>query len=229
MTKHSFLYISVFLLLLLFCECKDSKTAKISHLQSTIDSIKSKYVPDRRVNVFDIEISGIINDKPVIKGYTSSDSAYQELTRLIDKENLTDSIKMLPDNTLGDSIFGIINLSVADIRTKPDFSSEMATQAILGTPVNILQKDDWYRIQTPDGYIGWTHKANFQAMTESDFKIWKSSKKIVFTDYFGFSYLQPDRNSQPVSDLVNCNFLKLESESGDFYKVSYPDGAKRHL
>jgi hypothetical protein len=133
-------------------------------------------------------------------------------------------VELLPAKDLGDKTFGVINLSVADIRTEGEFSAEMATQAILGTPVRVLQKDGWYRIQTPDGYIGWTQSSSFSPMTQEEATAWNKAPKVVFTDYFGFSYQSPDKNSQHVSDLAATNMLKLEGEKNGFYKVSYPDG-----
>ncbi len=216
------------ILILLFTACQNSNKPEIEALQTKIDSIKQKYAPDRRVNVFDIEISGE-NGKLSLKGYTNVPEASKDLSKLIKDENLTDSIKLLPDKELGDTIYGVITLSVADIRTNPDFASEMATQAILGTPVKLLQKDGWCRIQTPDGYIGWTQRINFRQMTGQEIRKWNLSKKVVFTDYFGFSYQQPDKNSQTISDLVAGNFLKYEGEQGGFYKVSYPDGRTAYV
>ena len=62
----------------------------------------------------------------------------------------------LPDSTLGTKKFGIINLSVANIRSEPKHPAELATQAMLGTCVNVLKEENgWYLIQTPDKYISW--------------------------------------------------------------------------
>ena len=47
-------------------------------------------------------------------------------------------------------MYGIVNLSVCNMRVEDDFSSEMTTQALMGMPVKVLQHRNWYRIQTPD-------------------------------------------------------------------------------
>ena len=69
--------------------------------------------------------------------------------------NFEDQIEMLPSEKLGEKKFGVINLSVANIRSKPDHPAELATQSILGTPIKILKKgeDGYYLVQTPDNYI----------------------------------------------------------------------------
>ena len=53
---------------------------------------------------------------------------------------------------------GIVNISVANIRSEAREGAEMSTQALLGTPVQLLEKSstkNWYRVQLPDHYQGW--------------------------------------------------------------------------
>jgi len=53
--------------------------------------------------------------------------------------NFEDEIEILPAKKLGDKIYGVVNLSVANFRSKPDHPAELVTQAILGTPVKIYK------------------------------------------------------------------------------------------
>jgi hypothetical protein len=193
-------------------------------LQLIISEVQQKYVPDSRDDVFDIEIKDV-NGIPVAKGYTTVPEAYQEFLDLATKQNtkLTDSIKPLPDADLDGKIYAVTNLSVANIRTKGAYSAEMATQTLLGMPLKILHKGGWWRVQTAEGYIGWTMAASFHPMTKEEFNAWNTAPKIVFTDYYGFAYEKADEKSQRVSDLVACNMLKYEGDAERFYKVSYPD------
>ena len=70
----------------------------------------------------------------------------------------------------GEKPCGIINLSVATLCEKPDFSSEMMTQALLGMPVRVLEQGDWHRIQTPDDYVAWVHRAGVCLTTPEELK-----------------------------------------------------------
>jgi hypothetical protein len=60
-------------------------------------------------------------------------------------------------------------------------------------------------------------------MNKQQFNAWIASPKIIFTENYGFSYTEPNTNDV-VSDLVAGNMLKLEDETEQYYKVSYPDG-----
>ncbi len=60
-------------------------------------------------------------------------------------------VKILPD-----TLWALVSIPVASLRTAPRHSAEMATQAVMGTPVRILEKtDNWNRVQCPDGYIAY--------------------------------------------------------------------------
>lgn len=230
MKKIIFLFITIIISITAFCQ-EERPIYKHIEVDIAISATEKKYIPDKRIKIFDIQVLDN-EERPTIQGITSDSMAYNALIACMKKDygnSFVNKVRMLPDKDLRDKTYGVINLSVADIREKPDFTEGMATQAILGTPIRIYQKDKWYRIQTPDGYIGWSQLANFQPMTKNEFNNWISADKIIFTDYFGFSYCQPDINSQTVSDLVNGNMLKLEAEEGDFYKVSYPDGRMAYM
>lgn len=208
----------------------DKPTYKHVELHEAISVVKDKYISDKRIKIFDIKVDDHAKE-PTLEGVTSDTEAYKALMEEAQTRSgkFINKVELLPAKDLDDKTFGVINLSVADIRTEGKFSAEMATQSILGTPIRVLQKDGWYRIQTPDGYIGWTQLSSFKPMTQEEVTAWNKSPKIVFTDYFGFSYQAPDINSQHISDLVLSNMLKLEGEENGFYKVSYPDGRNAYV
>lgn len=212
------------LILLSACQNKEEKTP-YPELNTLVDSVRMKHVPDRRDNVYDIKV--VENEgKPVIKGVTSLEEAKADLLEQIRKSNpaAIDSISVLPDETVGEKTYGVINVSVADARMGASYAAEMGTQLLLGAPVQVLQHDDWWRIKSAEGYVAWTTGSSFVRMTKDDFNKWITAKKIIFTDDYGFGYENPDEKKQRVSDLAFGNMLKLEADNGRFYKVSYPDG-----
>lgn len=221
------IYIPLLLLIYFINSCKDSNRS-YENLTVLVDNVQQEYVPDKRENVYDINIE----DKdgiPVLKGYTSVPQAKKELLQKIGSEAYIDSIVILPDSSVGDKVYGVINVSVADLRTQGKYSAEMATQLLLGTPVEVLQHNNWWRIKSAEGYVAWTTDYSFVPMTKSEFNNWINADKIIFTDIYGFAYESADKDKMIVSDLVFGNMLKLEGETGRFYNVSYPDGRRGYV
>lgn len=206
--------------------------SNMEKVNSIIQTVKEKFAPDKRTAIFSIEPTESEN-KIMIKGETNLPEAKSELEKKIKEAgfNFTDEIEILPSKNLGDKIYGVINLSVANFRSKPDHPAELVTQAILGTPVKVYKKgeDGYYLVQTPDGYISWLDDGGFTFMTEDQWYEWKSSPKIIYTKEYGFSYSEADVNSQTVSDLVAGNLLKIMGEDSDFYLVNYPDERKAYV
>lgn len=195
-------------------------------------TLKARYAPDRRVALFDVECSLTGAKKLLLRGVTTSAEAKAELLSTLEARGYeaVDSLRLLPDEEgLEGKTYGIINLSVASLRVEPDYSSEMTTQALLGMPVRVLERNGWYRIQTPDDYIAWVHRVSVLPVTRKELTAWNRAEKVVVTSHYAFVYSQPDRRSQTVSDVVAGNRLKLEGAEGDFYRVSYPDGRRGYV
>ena len=100
----------------------------------------------------------------------------------------------------------------------------------MGTPLKVLKKNDnWYLVQTPDGYLAWVDSGGIVLMTKDELNNWKATEKVIFLKPFGESYEKPATNSQTVSDLVAGDILELKGEKGKFYEVNYPDGRTAHI
>lgn len=125
--------------------------------------------------------------------------------------------------------YGIVTVSVCSMRSAADFSSEMQTQALMGTPVKILADSSWYRIQTPDTYLGWVHHAGVHAVSREELHAWNVAEKVIVTSHYGWVYSQPSEKSQPVSDVVSGDRLRLTGTKGKFFCVTYPDGRTGYL
>lgn len=222
--------ITVFYCFLCIFSCKvwgasDYGDIPVDVVQLT-DSLRRIYAPDSRVALFDVDYT-FSSKNVMLRGITTSTRAKETLLSELAAGGykVMDCLLVLPDSAaLEGKTYGIVNISVANLRSKPDFSSEMVTQALLGMPVNVLQHEGWMRIQTPDNYIAWVHNVSVHRVTKEELDAWNRSEKIVVTNHYAFVYSEPDRRSQTVSDIVAGNRLKWEGEKGSFYKVSYPDG-----
>ncbi len=217
-----------FFLLITFFNNTEAQN-KMEKLNSILVEVKEKFAPDKRVAIFSIEAAES-ESKIILNGETNLAEAKTELARLLkeSKIDFEDQVEVLPSPKLDGMIYGVIKLSVANFRSKPDHPAELVTQSILGTPLKVYKKgeDGYYLVQTPDGYVSWLDDDGFELMNEKEFVDWKSSEKVIYLKEYGFSYSQPDENSQTVSDLVAGNILKFENTNNEFYSVTFPDGRK---
>ncbi|MDD2300808.1 MAG: hypothetical protein PHU69_14385, partial [Fermentimonas sp.] len=109
--------------------------------EQIILNVQEKYAPDSRVEVFNAEL--VHKDKGVvIKGETTSREAHQMLLGELRKvyPDIEDSVRLLPDISLGEKTEGVIYNSVGTLRSAPRYNAELVSQALLGTPVKILQE-----------------------------------------------------------------------------------------
>ncbi|HEA19906.1 hypothetical protein LCGC14_1868930 [marine sediment metagenome] len=220
------LSVLVVILSLTNCGKMDDKRKLFTEIEKT----RSEFAPDKRTALFDITvIDG--SDAYVLSGETNMPKAAEALKAKLDSDNIVfeDNIQVLPSEKLNGKVQALINISVANLRSEPKHSAELATQATLGTPVKVLKKEkEWYYIQTPDNYLSWVDHGGIELMDDQIMAHWKSTPKLIFTKTYGHSYEGLDRK-QPVSDLVAGNILEI-IESGDgFYKVSYPDGRQAYV
>lgn len=195
------------------------------------DSLKRIYAPDRRVDLFDVDYS-IADRHVMLRGVTTSAEAKQALVGALRKKGyeVMDCLRLLPDaDNLEGKVWAIVNVSVCNLRAEGDFSSEMMTQALMGMPVRVLERDGWYRVQTPDRYIAWVHRVGIHPVTRKELEAWNRAEKVVVTAHYGFVYSSPDVKSQTVSDVVAGNRFRYEGRKGAFFAVSYPDGRKGYL
>lgn len=231
MKKLSFFFtVSLFISLFAVASEVGDRTIPVEVAQLS-DSLKHKFAPDKRVALFDVDYS-FSGKNVMLRGVTTSPEAKAALLDGLAKANykVMDCLQLLPDEKeLESKTYGILNISVSNLHIKPDFSSEMVTQGLMGMPVRILQRDGWYRIQTPDNYIAWIHRVGVHPVTKAELAVWNSAEKIVVTSHYGFVYSQPNRDSQTVSDVVAGNRLRWKGTKGAFYKVAYPDGREGYI
>ena len=188
-----------------------------------IEQVRKKHAPDKRLALFHAEL-----DSNRIVGKTNLLAAKKDLLNRLKTNGYTllDAVKILPDNELLENRnCGIANISVLNLRVQPKESAELASQALLGTPLKVLDRErNWYMIQTPDKYIGWADGSTFARITQYQFDAYQANKFLMFSKPYGFSYTKADENSQTISDLTWGNVLAVKDTLQDFYEVIYPDG-----
>jgi hypothetical protein len=217
--------LKIFLMIFFLITIKSfSQGNNMNEIVKIILQVKNHFAKDSRTAIFNIKYD---ENEKVLTGETNLFNAKEKLLEELAKHKIEfkDEVELLPSKKLGDLTFGVVNVSVANIRSKPDHPAELATQSLLGTPVKIFKKEaGFYLVQTPDNYIAWVDDDAIIQMSKSSVNEWIKSKKIIFIKEFGFAYSKPDENSQRISDLVAGNLLIHLGEENNFFKVKYPDG-----
>ena len=191
-------------------------------IQKHIEEAKHRYAPDKRSKLVELKKVDISQNRYSIQ--STEPEAINYLSEILKKENILANLVLLPDESVGNKKSGIVNLSVANLRTEPSHAAEMATQLLLGTQVDILQHVGGdYRVRTPEGYIAWVNSSSIVAMDEVQIAKWNKKEKLIYIQEFGRSYSTPTATSLRVSDLVHGNILALEGEETSYYRISYPD------
>ena len=214
---------------LLFSGCTRSMDSAM--VNDLLQRARAALAPDKRTAVFDVT-AGLEGDALVLRGEIQSPALKHQLMRYLRDSlsmRIVDSLTALPDSSLGNRVFGLVSVSVANLRAKPGHEAELVSQATLGTPVRILkQRKSWLLVQTPDQYLGWTIDLIVR-MDSAEMSRWAEMPKILVTEAFGFTRESPDPSSPVVSDYVAGSLLGLEKTTGSTYEVHYPDGRHAYL
>lgn len=204
-----------------------SQTSYFKSLGDEIQTVKKQLVPDKRVSILDISLADTIKQVITVKGETNLPEGKAKIIKLLNDRGIqfVDSIRVLPEASLGEKVWAIGTLSVANMRTGPDHAAEMVTQVLMGMPLKVLaKKDGWYQVQSPDEYIGWVDELGIALKTEAEMAIWKQSKRFVFMGMTGYALSAPEKKAAHVSDLVLDDMFELVSEAKGFLQVRFPDG-----
>lgn len=202
---------------------------RINKIQMThvLQSIQQRYAPDLHLAVFDISYiqgkSGIILRGEVDNPHAKSAVIYA--MRKIVNGIVTDNIRVLPDSTLGNNTMGIISLDVANVRRKPGKQEELLTQALMGTVVKLLKKEQgYYFIQTPDHYLGWLDTPSVVVTNHTGIDAWNAAPKVIVTKFIGVVHEQSDVSSPRVCEIVDGCVLKYISRNNGWFAVELADG-----
>ncbi len=207
-------------------------SAQTTDIASLILKVKQEYAPDSRTAVFDITAT-TNNDSIVLSGSCDNPYAVSQLIKAVSETGsgtVRNEIRLLPDRKLGDNQWGLITVGCAHLRNRPSHSAEMVSEAILGTPVYILEQDgSWFRIQTPDHYISWVHRASIVAMSRQALDRWTQSDRVVYRQSGGYIYTDK-RGKEILSDITLGSIVETTGKrTGKYIAVKLPDGRNGYL
>lgn len=102
-----------------------------------------------------------------------------------------------------------VDLSVNFMREAPDYTAELGDQALMGTVVEIVGEEGyWRQITSPDPYKAWVTDMGLAEMSESEANAYISSPKYICTAGISCIYEEPSAKAGRVSDLVQGGLVR---------------------
>ncbi len=195
---------------------------QIEQSTAKIEKIRSKYIPDNRVAVFNVQVSKGEKGVVILSGETTHADAKTALLSSLQNSNISfvDSLNILPDSSM-EKPWALVTVSVANLRDQSRYAAQLVSQLIMGTPVKILKKQQgWTLIQCPDKYIAWINASSLHFINSQELTNWKNRQRAVLnTDAWML-----DAKGKKVSDLVLGSIVQVLTDSAEFSKVALPDG-----
>ncbi|MBQ1723238.1 MAG: C40 family peptidase, partial [Muribaculaceae bacterium] len=192
-----------------------------------LKDLKNKIAPDKRTAVWNDVKAVVKSNMLTIEGTVGTIQQKEAINRALTAKDITNfknNVKVLEEAIPEARKWALVKLSVASLRCEGKHSGEMATQAVMGTPVKVLEKDDdWYRVQTPDRYISYVPESSLTFMNEPTLNAWKKAQRCIVTVYDTRLVTKPG-GDETVTDLVLGCILEYKSDDGKWAQLATPDG-----
>lgn len=198
-----------------------------------IQHTQQKYQPDKRIARFEVN-ARLQGDTLIVKGETLFPNGKAELLSRLNAETnfqIEDSILTLPDPSLGQNTYGVIRVSVAQLRRHPDVIHEIINQALMGEIVRILKIEDrfWAYCQLEDGYLGWMMLSSIRIGDSAFVAQWQTSDRLIVTANYGQIWTQRKEGTISVTDVVRGNLMINRGHRRGWYRVELPDGRTGYI
>lgn len=194
-----------------------------------IARVKSEVAPDLRQAVWEVRAVDTDGGGVAVVGVVSEASMKEALAAALAEAGIAasvDGVAVLP----GDR-FALVSIPVASIRTGGRHASEMATQAVMGMPVRVLEESgEFLRVMTPDGYIGYVPGSSIARKSIDEMAAWRRAGRVVVTardQVDVYSTPKPAGVRDIVTDVVNGSILEGDyGVKGKMMAVTLPDGRR---
>lgn len=220
------------LIVLLYVGCNNQNNEKnnsLNDIEAIIARVQKEILPDSRDAIFEWQILHQKNSL-ILKGKTNQLFLKQQFVEKLQMLNINfiDSIKLLPIDIFKDKKL-VCRVSVANLRAKPKHSSELVTQVLMGTPVDVYEEENgFYRVRTPENYYAWVDKAAMQMLTKNELAEYLKLQKIITIRHCGKIYEKPSQENV-ISDFVLNNVFVLLKKGEDYSHIRLPDGRTAYI
>lgn len=190
----------------------------------------SRFVPkDQRNAISDVKITRD-GDTATLAGWVGTAAQRDSVVRCLREECgmssvNTDSLRVLELEVPSGKRWAQVKVAVASLRCEPRHAGEMATQAVMGMPMKVLElKGEWARVQLPDEYIAWVPESSIAYKTDVEFAAWRANRDRCIVTSMSASVMSAPYGDEPVSDLVLGCMLEVKERVGSWQRVVIPDG-----
>lgn len=140
----------------------------IEELVRVLGELQRKWVPDRRIGVFDIAVQ-----EGRIEGSTTSREAEAEVRRIGGAAGMEVAVTLLPNATVDSGDAAVVTAALAPLLERPAIRAPRVNEAVQGEPLTLLQrKDDWLHVRAGDGYVAWIHSGYVRVGLTDWFERW---------------------------------------------------------
>lgn len=111
---------------------------------------------------------------------------------------------------VGQKRMAVVELSTSYMRLKPDYESALETQELMGTVVEIVGEEGYWReILSPQPYRAWVTEKGLVEMSAEEIEGYNAAPKYMFTGLYGHVYSEPSVKAGTICDLVGGDVLRV--------------------
>ncbi len=131
---------------------------------------------------------------------------------------------------LAAGVAAVVVQPVADMHAAPAGDAEVVSQAIYGSPLELLaHKDGWFRVRTEDGYEGWMRAGALRRLAPAEAPYASRGATARVASIFANLYYEPDVTRRaPLATIPFEARLEIvrepETEERRWLQVRLPDG-----
>ena len=130
----------------------------------------------------------------------------------------------------------VTSLSENMMRLRPDYESPLETQSLMGTVVEIIGEEGyWRQVVTPEPYTAWCTNLGLVEMSPEQINEYKAAPKYICLVQHSGVYQTPSLKGRRLSDLSMGNLVRIVFTEGkkvkpsvkkNWVEVMLPDGRK---
>lgn len=202
--------------------------ATAQSVDDMLTDLKKTIAPDGRTAIWDVNTT-MQNGVVTLYGKVDSNRLNEAIENALNGAGVKFNNNLIVLENMPEKPWALVKLSVASLRTAGRHSAEMATQGIMGMPLQVLDRDDeWYRVRMPDDYIAYVPGNSLIRIDNARFEEWKKAKRYIVTVYQTRLVSEP-KGDATVSDLVMGNILEYKGEQGKWVRLATPDGREGYV